>query len=1048
MHYKGIASAIVGLFMLGSGIVDAGQSRAATPAAKEPVGRQPAAAKPALAAAVPIDITVSEGTSMSVAVSPDGKTLAIDLQGSIWTLPSTGGVARRITDYFNDARQPVWSPDGAWIAFFGYRDGGYDLWAVAPDGTKQHKLTWGPYDDREPAWSHDGTRIAFSSDRGDPLGSNYNIFVLDVRTGALRQLTTNAAEDFMPSWSPDDREIAFASTRENGQGVWAVSVVDATERKVVTTTAHVDAAGWGPGGEIVYHATDGSSSRLEMDSKPITTNEHVFPFRPSWLSKREFYYTSDGKIRKRALGATSAGTIDFTATLQVTPVQGTYARRTRDVDSVVSRKALGIVRPMLSPDGKTIAFAALGDIYVMPVGGKPQNITKDAAYDTDPAWSPDGTQLVYSSDKGGELLQLWLHDMRTGQERQLTHLTTQPLAPTFSPDGTRIAFLDVDGMWRRSGVAVVDVASGTVTKIHDSIFAPGTPVWSRDGTRVAVAMVSSYSTKYREGTNQILTMSAVGAGASEDKWCVPVPNLSIDSRAGGGPAWSPDGTKMAAIYEGTLAIFPVSPSGEPLGPPRHITTEIAHAPSWAGDSRQILYQSNDKLKIIDTESGLTKEVPVDLSYTPAIPKTHLIVHVGKLVDGKSRTARKDVDIVIEGNRIRAIQPHVGRRVAGASAPAGAAGAGAASNGRPRAGATVIEAPELTAMPGLIEYHSHLQSDFGEAQGRAFLAFGITTVRSPGGFPYEIVEYREANEAGVRPGPRVFGTGYLMEWQRVYYKMGVAISTNAQLEMELQRAKILQHDMIKSYVRMPDLQQRRIVEFAHAIGVPVSSHEIYPAAFVGMDSTEHTAATSRRGYSPKMTLGRSYADVVQLFGRAHMTLTPTIFGGIRRLLDAEPELKNDPRLALYPAWLRTQTTAPPTPQMLALLAANEGAGTGKMVMDIQAAGGRIIAGTDTPNGMNLHAELFSYVQFGMTPYEALRAATVTPAEALGLDAGSIEVGKLADIVLVEGNPLDNIANAHRVKRVIANGRLYEIDELLNGTSKSKGEARPRPTAAPH
>jgi hypothetical protein len=212
----------------------------------------------------------------------------------------------------------------------------------------------------------------------------------------------------------------------------------------------------------------------------------------------------------------------------------------------------------------------------------------------------------------------------------------------------------------------------------------------------------------------------------------------------------------------------------------------------------------------------------------------------------------------------------------------------------------------------------------------------------------------------------------------------------------------------------------------------------------MDGTEHTAATSRRGYSPKMTLGRSYADVVQLFGKAHMSLTPTVFGGIRRLLEAEPELKTDPRLALYPAWLRGQTTAAPTPQMLALLAANEGTGTGKMVMDVQKAGGRIVAGTDTPNGMNLHAELFSYVQFGMTPYEALRAATVTPAEALGLDAGTIEAGKLADIVMVQGNPLENIANAHKVKRVIANGRVYDIDELLNG--KTKADAKPKTTAS--
>ena len=81
------------------------------------------AVKPAL-----IDVTVSEGTSMSVAVSPDGKTLAIDMQGSIWVLPASGGTAKRITTLFNDARQPVWSPDGKWITFFGYLDGGYDIW--------------------------------------------------------------------------------------------------------------------------------------------------------------------------------------------------------------------------------------------------------------------------------------------------------------------------------------------------------------------------------------------------------------------------------------------------------------------------------------------------------------------------------------------------------------------------------------------------------------------------------------------------------------------------------------------------------------------------------------------------------------------------------------------------------------------------------------------------------------------------------------------------------------------------------------------------------
>src|SRR5580704_15299398 len=147
-----------------------------------------------VAPASTIDVTVGEGTSMSVTVSPGGRTLAMDLQGSIWTLPAAGGTAKRITDVFNDARQPAWSPDGRWIAFFAYRDGGYDLWAVAPDGSHQHQLTWGPFDDREPTWSHDGTHIAFSSDRGNPLGSDYNIWTLDVRSGELKQITKDPAD--------------------------------------------------------------------------------------------------------------------------------------------------------------------------------------------------------------------------------------------------------------------------------------------------------------------------------------------------------------------------------------------------------------------------------------------------------------------------------------------------------------------------------------------------------------------------------------------------------------------------------------------------------------------------------------------------------------------------------------------------------------------------------------------------------------------------------------------------------------------------------------
>ena len=948
-----------------------------------------------------IDVTVHEGTSMSVAVSPEGRTLAIDLQGSIWTLPASGGTAKRITDLFNDARQPAWSPDGRWIAFMGYRDGGYGIWAVAPDGSKQHKLTRGAFDDREPAWSHDGTRLAFSSDRGAAFPGSYNIWILDLRNDEVRQLTKGHSENRMPGWSADDTEVGYASAREGGSVFWAARVADGVERKVFTAAGAIDAPSWGPGGKVVYHVNAAGASQLAMDGKPITGGENAFPFRASWVSASEFYYTSDGRIRRRSVTGNDSQTTEFTATLPVTPAQ--YTRRKRDVDSTAPRQALGIVHPVLSPDGTRVAFGALGDIYVMNIGAKPENITHDRFFDTDPAWSPDGRQLVYSSDKGGHLLQLWLHDMGSGQDRQLTNLTTQPLGSAWSPDGKRIAFFDVNAMWGEANLSVVDLATGNVTKIRDALFAPGAPTWSPDGKRVAVAMLMPYSKSFREGVNQVLTVAADGSG--KDIWFAPTPNLSLDSRTGSGPVWSPDGTAMAAIYEGLLTVWPVSRTGEPLGPPRRISTEMAYSPSWSGDSRQILYQSMDKLKIVDRETGETRTVPLELKYTPAIPKGRIVVHAGLLIDGRRETARPNMDIVIEGNRIRTVSPH------------------SAAN---HAGAKLVDASGLTAMPGLIEYHSHLQSDFGEAGRRAWLAFGITSVRSPGGAPYEAAEDREANEAGVRPGPRIFATGYMMEWQRAYYKVGVAVSSTAHLEMELARAQVLQHDLIKSYVRLPDLQQRRVVEFAHGIGIPVATHEIYPAAFDGMDTIEHTGATSRRGYSPKIaTQQRSYEDVIQILGKSRSFFCPMIIApGTRKLLADEPAVATDPRFGLYPDWVRAQLQGGGGGR-----GGGGTGGSGRMVMDAMKAGARIVAGTDTPNAFNLHGELMSYAIAGMTPYEALKAATVNPAEALGLDAGMIEPGKLADLVIVEGNPLEDISNAHRVKRVIANGRLFEMDELL-------------------
>jgi len=184
-------------------------------------------------------------------------------------------------------------------------------------------------------------------------------------------------------------------------------------------------------------------------------------------------------------------------------------------------------------------------------------------------------------------------------------------------------------------------------------------------------------------------------------------------------------------------------------------------------------------------------------------------------------------------------------------------------------------------------------------------------------------------------------------------------------------------------------------------------------------------------------------VIRLLGESRSFFCPMIPGaGTQKLLAGDPSLRSDPRLNLYPEWVRTQLLSAggrggrggrggAAPASSGNLPAT--GGSGQMVMDAMKAGARIVAGTDTPNALNLHGELMSYVIAGMTPYQALRAATVTPAEALGLDAGTIEPGKLADLVMVDGNPLEDIASAHKVKRVIANGRLFELDELLRGAT---------------
>jgi hypothetical protein len=219
---------------------------------------------------------------------------------------------------------------------------------------------------------------------------------------------------------------------------------------------------------------------------------------------------------------------------------------------------------------------------------------------------------------------------------------------------------------------------------------------------------------------------------------------------------------------------------------------------------------------------------------------------------------------------------------------------------------------------------------------------------------------------------------------------------------------------------------------------VSSHEIYPATLSGVDSVEHTGATSRRGYSPKQSgTGRAYDDVIQIITKSRITITPTAaLGGTQRLIARDPSILQDVRMQLFPAWAREQMTPAQQPQGRGQGrgGAQPPAATYATIRALQRAGARIIAGVDSPlvpYGISLHGEIEDYVAAGFTPFQALQTATVNPARLLNADAdiGTLQVGKLADLVIVDGDPLADIRAARRVRTVIKNGEIYELATLV-------------------
>ena len=956
--------------------------------------------------------TLRQGTNVMVAAAPGGQELALDLVVSIWVLPTGGGPARRLTDDLQDATRPAWSPDGRTIAFQSYRDGNFHLWTVRPDGSGLTQHTSGPHDHREPRWLPDGSGLVFSSDRAG--AGTYDLHLLDLATGQVRALTEGPGEDGEPTVSPDGARVAFTvdATR-----IDEVVLAGGARRTLVPAVEGTSVYGpsYSPGsGRLAHVRLTGARSDLVVDGKEATRGRDVFALPPSWLSDDELVYTADGRIWRQLVDG-PPDEVPFTA---VVPVRTRRPQsRPVDLDSPDTRQALGIASPVASRDGRRIAFRALNALWTADLagGGRPRRLLGDGYFHADPDFSPDGRSLVYSSDRAGEA-DLWLRDLTTGVDRRVTALTGAQTAPRFSPDGRQVAYQDQNGVG-----SVLDLDTLQIRQVTPALFQPGRMSWSPDGRTLVLAAVKPFSGRFREGTSQLLFVD-VASGALE--YVEPMPFRSLSTRGDDGPVFSPDGRHLAFVVESLLHVVPVGPTGRPTGTPRAVTSEITDSPVWL-DERTLLYLSGGRLRRTTITGDPAVTVPLDLRYARATVREPQVVHAGRLWDGVAQQLRSDVDIVLEGPRIAAVHPHDPAR-------------------RPD-----VDASGLTVMPGLIDAHNHWHlrgRAWGARQGLVWLSYGVTTTRSPGDPAYQMQETREALTAGTLVGPRLFATGEAIDGSRVYYNFMRPTLSLEQVDLEMQRARRLRYDLVKTYVRLPVRLQQRAVQVAHDLRLRLTSHYLYPAATIGMDGMEHTGATNRLGYSQTVSrLGRAYDDVVTLFTTSGMSITPTLFNSTVVHVD-DPALVEDRRTrTLYPAWEYqllldrvAQAAGPAGATTRALLAGNV-----DMLLRIARGGGFVIAGTDAPLdnvAISLHANLRAMVGGGFTPYEALVTATRNPARWLGVEdrLGVVRPGAQADLSFVRGDPLADIRAAADVAQVMVAGRLRTVDELL---APFDGTARP-------
>lgn len=1046
-----------------------------------------------------VEFTTSEGTWISLDVSPDGRTIVFELLGDLYTMPITGGEAKRITSGPAFDSQPRYSPDGKKIVFLSDRSGSENIWIVDADGAHPRALTKGEKSlYASPAWTPDGNYIV-ASKTGMPIGSVYEIWLYHKDGGAGASLTK---DDKGPApgpvgrgtqnnalgaaFGPDPRYMWYARHR-GGFGynldfpLWELAIYDRQTGKVFPQT---DLYG---GAMRPVLSRDGKwlayATRYEAETglrlRNLTTGDETWLVHPATRDDQESRFTRDlmpgssftpdskalvvsygGKIWRVEVPSGQVTSVPFSAAVR--QELGPLVRFPARVDTGdVLVKQIRDAAP--SPDGRQLAFSALDRLYVMDLPrGTPHRLTSDTVHEQVPAWSPDGRWIAYVTwtERGG-FVEKTRADGKGGAQR----LTPEPAFyddPAWSPDGQRIVVIKgprAPRIAEHTGpgyeLAWLPAAGGPTTRIAP-ISGGGRPHFSRDSGRIYLYERGEGLVSMRyDGTdrrvhikitgftmnvpnaepfpaNEILVApdsSQVLATASNYVYLVTLPlvgaappSLSVSDTAGaafplhqltriGGDfiGWAADGKTV--YWSVGRSFFRYDPAvADSLGKAKVRTDSIR-----ADSLKQATKEKPDSLgkARIDSLAKLpayeAERVDVTVRVPRDVPRGTMVLRGARIVSMKGDEVIERGDIVVRDNRIACVA---------ATCPA-------------PAGARVVDVAGKTIIPGLIDIHAHPWPTWGIHETQVWkylanLAWGVTTTRDPQTSTTDVLTYADQVEAGDLLGPRIYHTGPGV--------FGAFLEENWQslddVRNTLRRYSEFYHTAtIKQYMAGNRKQRQWVIMAAKELG-------LMPTIEGGLDFKMNltVALDGYPGSEHSYPIMPLYTDAVQLVARSGITYTPTLlvsYGGpfgenyfyerydihdnakIRRFI---PHEEIDQRAERRP-WFRENQYV--FPRIAASAAA------------ILRAGGNVGMGCHGQlDGLGCHWELWALAAGGLTPREVLRVGTSDGAYGIGLeqDLGSLEPGKLADLVVLDANPLEDVHNTEKIRYVMKNGRLYEGETL--------------------